>query len=184
VLEVFLQLMIVGTGNYAWINFLGMLPCISLLDDQFLEQMWGWIQLVFGAVFAPLRYGVGMAWSKLGVREEGCEGNSGNAKTETISSGDNINNNNTDATTNSGKTPPVNGAQTERIAMRGGSDQVKNDNLGYLFRTTIYFAKHSYLGIYRLIAIVIFFFIVYMSVQNVCNRKIIIANINNLILNN
>ena len=27
-MEVFFQAMIVGTGNYAWINFVGMLPCL------------------------------------------------------------------------------------------------------------------------------------------------------------
>ena len=37
-LEIFFQLAIVGTGNYAWINFVGILPCLSLLDDQFLSS--------------------------------------------------------------------------------------------------------------------------------------------------
>ena len=35
-LEVFFQFSIVFTGNYAWINFVGMLPCFSLFDDEFL----------------------------------------------------------------------------------------------------------------------------------------------------
>ncbi|CAK0877748.1 unnamed protein product [Prorocentrum cordatum] len=36
-LEIGFQLMIVGTGNYAWINFIGALPCIALLDDAALS---------------------------------------------------------------------------------------------------------------------------------------------------
>ena len=39
-LEVFLQLAIVVTGNYAWINFVGCLPCIAVLDDQFLSRFY------------------------------------------------------------------------------------------------------------------------------------------------
>lgn len=35
--ELFFQLCIVGTGNYAWINWIGALPCIALLDDGFLS---------------------------------------------------------------------------------------------------------------------------------------------------
>eukprot|EP00397_Hematodinium_sp_SG-2012_P008043 GEMP01008097.1.p1 GENE.GEMP01008097.1~~GEMP01008097.1.p1 ORF type:complete len:957 (+),score=160.17 GEMP01008097.1:96-2966(+) len=34
-LEIFFQLCIVGTGNYAWINFYGMLPVMALFDDDF-----------------------------------------------------------------------------------------------------------------------------------------------------
>jgi hypothetical protein len=34
--ELCFQLAIVGTGNYAWINFVGVLPCLALLDDGFL----------------------------------------------------------------------------------------------------------------------------------------------------
>lgn len=36
-LEIFFQLCVVGTGNYAWINFYGMLPCIALFDDDFFQ---------------------------------------------------------------------------------------------------------------------------------------------------
>eukprot|EP00656_Telonema_subtile_P017912 TRINITY_DN19658_c0_g1_i2.p1 TRINITY_DN19658_c0_g1~~TRINITY_DN19658_c0_g1_i2.p1 ORF type:complete len:704 (+),score=123.07 TRINITY_DN19658_c0_g1_i2:171-2282(+) len=35
--EVLLQAAIVLTGNYAWINFAGALPCLAALDDQFLR---------------------------------------------------------------------------------------------------------------------------------------------------
>lgn len=38
VLEIGFQLMIVGTGNYAWINFIGLLPCLSMLDDGILQH--------------------------------------------------------------------------------------------------------------------------------------------------
>lgn len=31
--------MIVGTGNYAWINWIGALPCIALLDDCVLAAL-------------------------------------------------------------------------------------------------------------------------------------------------
>mmetsp|Transcript_146026 Transcript_146026/g.466709 ORF Transcript_146026/g.466709 Transcript_146026/m.466709 type:complete len:881 (-) Transcript_146026:6-2648(-) len=34
--EMLFQLMVVATGNYAWINFIGMVPCISMLDDAVL----------------------------------------------------------------------------------------------------------------------------------------------------
>jgi hypothetical protein len=34
--ECFFQICIVGTGNYAWINFVGVVPCFAMLDDQFL----------------------------------------------------------------------------------------------------------------------------------------------------
>ena len=37
VAEIFFQLCIVGTGNYAWINYVGILPCIALFDDEFIE---------------------------------------------------------------------------------------------------------------------------------------------------
>ena len=37
IMEIFLQLCILATGNYAWINFAGILPCITLFDDQFLS---------------------------------------------------------------------------------------------------------------------------------------------------
>ena len=33
--ELFFQFAIVGTGNYAWINFVGILPCLAFLDDHF-----------------------------------------------------------------------------------------------------------------------------------------------------
>ncbi|CAJ1374956.1 unnamed protein product [Effrenium voratum] len=36
VLEIGFQATIVGTGNYAWINFIGALPCVAMLDDAFL----------------------------------------------------------------------------------------------------------------------------------------------------
>eukprot|EP00808_Paulinella_micropora_P019677 g15411.t1 len=36
--ELFFQAMVVGTGNYAWINWIGALPCLSLLDDRFYRQ--------------------------------------------------------------------------------------------------------------------------------------------------
>lgn len=32
-LEIGFQLAVVGTGNYAWINFIGALPCLSMIDD-------------------------------------------------------------------------------------------------------------------------------------------------------
>lgn len=41
VVEIFFQFMIVGTGNYAWINVIGMLPCIALFDDAALEWLAG-----------------------------------------------------------------------------------------------------------------------------------------------
>jgi len=37
ILEIGFQLAVVGTGNYAWINFIGALPCIAMLDDAFLS---------------------------------------------------------------------------------------------------------------------------------------------------
>ena len=37
--ELFFQLCIVGTGNYAWINWIGALPCLALLDDAFLVSI-------------------------------------------------------------------------------------------------------------------------------------------------
>ena len=40
VMEIFFQFCIVGTGNYAWINYVGILPCIALFDDEFIE----WIE--------------------------------------------------------------------------------------------------------------------------------------------
>lgn len=36
-LEICFQMGIVGTGNYAWINFIGALPCLALLDDGVLR---------------------------------------------------------------------------------------------------------------------------------------------------
>ena len=39
VMEIFFQFCIVGTGNYAWINYVGILPCIALFDDNFIEMM-------------------------------------------------------------------------------------------------------------------------------------------------
>ena len=44
--ELFFQLMIVGTGNYAWINVLGVLPCCALVDDEFLTSVY---EFFFGA---------------------------------------------------------------------------------------------------------------------------------------
>eukprot|EP00939_MAST-03C_sp_MAST-3C-sp1_P003903 g3903.t1 len=41
VCELFFQLMVVGTGNYAWINYIGALPCLSLLDDAFFVRWFG-----------------------------------------------------------------------------------------------------------------------------------------------
>eukprot|EP00929_Paragymnodinium_shiwhaense_P084759 TRINITY_DN45355_c0_g1_i1.p1 TRINITY_DN45355_c0_g1~~TRINITY_DN45355_c0_g1_i1.p1 ORF type:complete len:587 (+),score=70.24 TRINITY_DN45355_c0_g1_i1:236-1996(+) len=38
-LESALMMGIVGTGSYAWINFIGLLPCIALLDDDFLSYI-------------------------------------------------------------------------------------------------------------------------------------------------
>eukprot|EP00300_Choanocystis_sp_HF-7_P020830 c20686_g1_i1.p1 GENE.c20686_g1_i1~~c20686_g1_i1.p1 ORF type:complete len:562 (+),score=127.00 c20686_g1_i1:286-1971(+) len=35
--EMMFQLLIVGTGNYAWINWIGALPCLAFLDDDFLR---------------------------------------------------------------------------------------------------------------------------------------------------
>ena len=37
--ELMLQLGIVGTGNYAWINFVGAVPALALLDDRFLSRL-------------------------------------------------------------------------------------------------------------------------------------------------
>eukprot|EP00933_Yihiella_yeosuensis_P082471 TRINITY_DN96374_c0_g1_i1.p1 TRINITY_DN96374_c0_g1~~TRINITY_DN96374_c0_g1_i1.p1 ORF type:complete len:536 (-),score=66.64 TRINITY_DN96374_c0_g1_i1:136-1689(-) len=42
VAEICFQMGIVGTGNYAWINFIGALPCISMLDDSFLLFLTPW----------------------------------------------------------------------------------------------------------------------------------------------
>ena len=36
--ECFFQLCIVGTGNYAWINYVGAIPCFAMLDDAFLSH--------------------------------------------------------------------------------------------------------------------------------------------------
>ncbi len=41
ILELFFQLCVVGTGNYAWINFVGFVPFIALLDDEFLAMFHG-----------------------------------------------------------------------------------------------------------------------------------------------
>ncbi len=38
--EIFFQLCIVGTGNYAWINFVGATPCLALFDDRFLLDVY------------------------------------------------------------------------------------------------------------------------------------------------
>jgi len=40
--EMGFQFMIVATGNYAWINFIGALPCLSMLDDSFLSSCMFW----------------------------------------------------------------------------------------------------------------------------------------------
>ena len=37
--EIFLQLCIVGTGNYAWINYLGVVGCLAMLDDGVLHWL-------------------------------------------------------------------------------------------------------------------------------------------------
>ena len=37
ILEIFLQFFIFFTGNYAWINFIGVLVCFSCFDDHFLS---------------------------------------------------------------------------------------------------------------------------------------------------
>ena len=47
VAEIFFQFCIVGTGNYAWINYVGILPCIALFDDEFIE-------LVEQKLFVPI----------------------------------------------------------------------------------------------------------------------------------
>ena len=39
VMEIFFQFCIVGTGNYAWINYVGILPCIALFDDKFIDMV-------------------------------------------------------------------------------------------------------------------------------------------------
>jgi hypothetical protein len=39
--EIVFQLAVVGTGNYAWINFVGVLPCLVLFDDAFLAPFFG-----------------------------------------------------------------------------------------------------------------------------------------------
>ena len=46
VMEIFFQFCIVGTGNYAWINYVGILPCIALFDDEFIE-------LIERKIFSP-----------------------------------------------------------------------------------------------------------------------------------
>lgn len=45
--EIFFQFCIVGTGNYAWINYVGILPCIALFDDDFIE-------MVENRIFSPI----------------------------------------------------------------------------------------------------------------------------------
>eukprot|EP00439_Symbiodinium_sp_Y106_P038421 s8_g4.t1 len=52
VLEVGFQMGIVGTGNYAWINFIGALPCVAMVDDGFLLGLtpWPWRQRLQQAV--------------------------------------------------------------------------------------------------------------------------------------
>ena len=37
--ELLLQLAIVATGNYAWINFIAAVPCLAAFDDQLLQQL-------------------------------------------------------------------------------------------------------------------------------------------------
>jgi hypothetical protein len=39
--EIVFQILIVGTGNYAWINYISALPCLSLFDDHTLTT---WFQ--------------------------------------------------------------------------------------------------------------------------------------------
>ena len=41
VTEISFQLLIVATGNYAWINVIGAVPCFALLDDDFLAAFGG-----------------------------------------------------------------------------------------------------------------------------------------------
>ena len=41
VCEIMFQSLIVGTGNYAWINYISTLPCISLFDDETLTSWFG-----------------------------------------------------------------------------------------------------------------------------------------------
>ena len=48
VAEIFFQSCIVGTGNYAWINYVGVLPCIALFDDEFIEML---ERNIFGLIY-------------------------------------------------------------------------------------------------------------------------------------
>eukprot|EP00928_Gymnodinium_smaydae_P034755 TRINITY_DN24563_c0_g2_i2.p1 TRINITY_DN24563_c0_g2~~TRINITY_DN24563_c0_g2_i2.p1 ORF type:complete len:608 (-),score=47.97 TRINITY_DN24563_c0_g2_i2:257-2080(-) len=61
--EMFFQFLIVATGNYAWINFIGALPCIAMLDDAVLA--WVLPKHVFdearNAAQAALLEGAGIA---------------------------------------------------------------------------------------------------------------------------
>ena len=43
VAELWFQFMIVLTGNYAWINFIGALPVLALLDDDVWATCWRWL---------------------------------------------------------------------------------------------------------------------------------------------
>tara|TARA_A100001015_G_C15043384_1_gene741522 strand:+ start:117 stop:1907 length:1791 start_codon:yes stop_codon:yes gene_type:complete len=38
-LEIFFQCMIVGTGNYAWINYVGVLPCLFVFNDSWIHSL-------------------------------------------------------------------------------------------------------------------------------------------------
>ncbi len=51
--EIVFQLLIVGTGNYAWINFVGCLPCLALFDDAFVESCEGWFETL---ISGPIRW--------------------------------------------------------------------------------------------------------------------------------
>ncbi len=51
--ELFFQLCIVGTGNYAWINWIGALPCMALLDDRFLYRFFSSSAITEGATASP-----------------------------------------------------------------------------------------------------------------------------------
>lgn len=44
VMEILFQLAVVATGNYAWINWVGIIPCLALFDDQTLESIFpSWV---------------------------------------------------------------------------------------------------------------------------------------------
>ena len=53
VTETFFMFCVVSTGNYAWINYVGVLPCIALLDDDFIEML---EKNVFQKILAVLKF--------------------------------------------------------------------------------------------------------------------------------